>query len=339
ATAYRKQLSIPVLAITGSNGKTTTKELITLVLAQKYKVYATQGNLNNHIGVPLTILAIPPDCQLAIIELGANHLQEIEELCEIAEPDYGLITNCGMDHLEGYGSLEAVIQGNTELYDYLKAHDGLAFVHKDDEILQKQAQGMAKKEFYPDQARIINNDFYITASYKEQFTIKSQLIGDFNFINIACALKIGDYFKVPDAAAVAAIESYVPKNNRSQVVEKNGVRYILDAYNANPSSMELALKSFAQIKAAKKAVILGDMFEMGDFAASEHRRMVALATALPFDQVVFCGEEFERQSTEKGLYFKDRASLKAWFDQQDLQGYTILMKGSRGMALEKLLDN
>lgn len=337
ARAYRRHLNIPVIAVTGSNGKTTTKELTTLVLSQKYKVYATQGNLNNHIGVPLTLLSIPSDCEMAVIELGANHLKEIEVLCQIAEPDYGLITNCGMDHLEGYGSMEGVIKGSAELFTHFSTHNGVAFVHKEDETLMSLAENLSNKEFYPDQAHIVPSDFYLTVSYKDQYTIYSQLIGDFNFINIACALKIGAYFQVPDALAVVAIESYVPKNNRSQVVEKEGVRFVLDAYNANPSSMELSLKGFAKTKVHKKAVILGDMFEMGSYAAAEHRRMIALANNLDFQKVVFCGEEFCRQQSEEGLYFKDRAALKEWFDKQDFDGYTILLKGSRGMALEKLL--
>lgn len=337
ARMYRRHLNIPVIAVTGSNGKTTTKELTTLVLAQKYKVYATQGNLNNHIGVPLTLLSIPKDSEMAVIELGANHLREIEVLCQIAEPDYGLITNCGMDHLEGYGSMEGVIKGSAELYTHLATHNGVAFVHSEDETLVSLAQSLPNKEFYPDQAQIVPSDFYLTVSYKDQYTIHSQLIGDFNFINIACALKIGAYFQVPDAQAVVAIESYMPKNNRSQVVQKEGVRFVLDAYNANPSSMELSLKGFAKIKAHRKAVILGDMFEMGSYAASEHQRMIALANNLDFYKVVFCGEEFCRQKTEEGLYFNDRLALKEWFDAQDFEGYTILLKGSRGMALEKLL--
>lgn len=337
ARDYRRHLNIPVIAVTGSNGKTTTKELTTLVLSQKYRVYATQGNLNNHIGVPLTLLSIPKDCEIAVIELGANHLKEIELLCQIAEPDYGLITNCGMDHLEGYGSMEGVIKGSAELFTHLTAHDGVAFVHREDETLMRLSESLPHKEFYPDQAYIVPSDFYLTLSYKDQYTIHSQLIGDFNFINIACALKIGAYFQVPDAQAVVAIESYMPKNNRSQVVEKDGVRFVLDAYNANPSSMELSLKGFAKIKASKKAVILGDMFEMGSFAVAEHQRMISLANNLDFHKVVFCGEEFCRQQTEEGLYFKDRAALKEWFDTQDFSGYTILLKGSRGMALEKLL--
>lgn len=338
ATSYRKHLKIPVIAVTGSNGKTTTKELTTVVLAQKYKVFATQGNLNNHIGVPLTILSIPQDCEIAVIELGANHLKEIEVLCKIAEPDYGLITNCGMDHLEGYGNLEGVIKGSAELFEYLVANKGLAFVHKNDETVVKLAQMLQRKEYYPDQAQIANNDFYISVTYQDKYTIQSQLIGEFNFINIACALKIGDYFKVDAQKAAAAIESYLPKNNRSQVVEKGGAKFILDAYNANPSSMELSLKSFAHIKAPKKVAILGDMFEMGAFAASEHQRMIALATSLPLDQVVFCGEEFTQQKTDKGLYFLNRAALKTWFDTQDFSNHTLLLKGSRGMALEKILE-
>jgi UDP-N-acetylmuramoyl-tripeptide--D-alanyl-D-alanine ligase len=199
------------------------------------------------------------------------------------------------------------------------------------------AQKVSKKELYPDQAQISNNDFFVTVSYKNKLTIKSQLIGDFNFTNIACALKIGEYFGVSDEQAVAAIESYLPQNNRSQVVQKGDIRFILDAYNANPSSMELSVRNFAQIKASKKAVLLGDMFEMGDYSVGEHQKMIALVTSLNFDQALFCGEEFYKQKTDKGLYFKTRDELKQWFDTFNFEGYTLLLKGSRGMALEKLV--
>lgn len=350
ATDYRRYLKIPVIAVTGSNGKTTTKELTTLVLSQKLKVYATQGNLNNHIGVPLTILSIPNDCEIAVIELGANHLKETELLCKIAEPDHGLVTNCGMDHLEGYGSIEGVIKGSAELFEYFKSKNkGTVFVHKDDEVLVEMAKILSQESIpnnlnnceivlYPSDAEIASNDFYVNVAYKNKIEIKSNLIGDFNFVNIACALKIGEYFGVSDEKAAAAIESYLPKNNRSQVVDQRGAKFILDAYNANPSSMSLAVNNFAQIKADKKMVILGDMFEMGDYSAAEHKKMIDLVNGLAFEQAVFCGEEFFKYQSDKGLYFKTKEALKNWFDAQDLTNYTILLKGSRGMALEKLLQ-
>ncbi|MFN8438567.1 MAG: UDP-N-acetylmuramoyl-tripeptide--D-alanyl-D-alanine ligase [Cytophagales bacterium] len=342
ATAYRKHLDIPVIAVTGSNGKTTTKELITRVLAKKYSIFSTAGNLNNHIGVPLSILSIEKNCEIAVLELGANHLHEIEILCEIAKPDYGFITNCGMDHLEGYGSIEGVIKGSAELFEFFNKNGGTAFINKEDQTIVTLKSILDKDKTqtisYPSQIKIAHNNFYLQLIYKDTIEINTHLIGDYNFSNVACAVAIGEYFKVEDVAIKEAIESYVPQNNRSQVVEKNGAKVILDAYNANPSSMELAVRNFSNISAAQKIVILGDMFEMGHYAAEAHHKMVELVLSLDFDTCIFCGEEFyKHQKTGNSLFFKTRDELKNWFEKQNFAGTTLLLKGSRGMALEKLI--
>lgn len=342
ARHHRKQLKLPIIALTGSNGKTTTKELINAVLSRKFRTVATRGNLNNHIGVPLTLLDMDHTTQMGIVEMGANHLREIDSLCAIAEPDYGYITNFGKAHLEGFGGFEGVIKGKSELYEYLMQHEKPVFYNTEDPIQQQKLENYPRKFGYSTQE---NANILLGRSEASPFVslklnntdINSRLIGSYNFNNIAAAITIAKYFEIPDDEIKMAIESYVPANNRSQIVEKNGNRIILDAYNANPSSMKLALENFAALPYPGKTVILGDMFELGSATDTEHQYIADQVADLPPGNVILVGEHFfkTRTSHQRLRTFDD---LKAYLSQHRLQNKTILVKGSRGMALERVLD-
>lgn len=341
STAYRKTLKAPILAITGSNGKTTTKELVNKVLSQKYKTFATQGNLNNHIGVPLTLLSVPQDTEMVVLELGANHLFEIELLSDISLPDYGLITNVGMDHLEGYGSLENVAKGHSELFYNLLQRGKNVFYNKEDEQVARMASRFPHPIAYPEEGlKISENKFYIklvTSSGKE---IHTQLPGTYNFPNVAVALCIGKHFEIPESDCIKAIEAYQSSNNRSQILKTERNTLLLDAYNANPSSMELAIENLANMDSPNRVAILGDMFELGTFSDSEHERMLQLATSKGFRFVFACGKEFakHRFSFPKVYFFEDRPTFYEWLKENEVSNCTVLLKGSRGMALEKLAE-
>ena len=302
ATYHRQQMNIPVIAIVGSNGKTTTKELITSVLQTEKNVLATPGNFNNHIGLPLTLLILKPSHEIAIIEMGANHIGENAMLCEIAKPTYGLVTNNGKDHLEGFGSMEGVAQSNSELYYYLLKNDGLTFVNANDEWLMRMAGRLTRKTTYAaiDETRNTKADVIgtvkklrpqITFSF-EDIDIRSCLSGDYNFDNIMAAVAIGKNFGIDIKNIKKGIESYEPKNNRSQVLKKAQNTIYLDAYNANPSSMEAALRNFAAMHLPNSMAILGDMFELGKYAEEEHINMIKLCTSLGLLKVLFVGENF-----------------------------------------------
>lgn len=350
ARYHRQQLNIPVIAIVGSNGKTTTKELLNSVLGQKFKVWATPGNLNNHIGVPLTLLQLKPEHEVAIIEMGANHIGENAELCEIACPTLGIITNNGMDHLEGFGSLEGVVESNSELYTYLIQHQGHAFVNAHDESLMRMASQLEHKTTYAgnsnerqttaDIVGIANQvrpgiQFHLT---QEETLFQSNLSGDYNFDNIMAAVSIGLHLELTIEQIKAGIENYVPANNRSQVIKTENNTLFMDAYNANPSSMEAALRNFAAMPDANKIAILGDMFEMGAYAASEHKRMIDLANQLRLDKVVFVGEEFVKQANPQDIAFRTTGEAFNYFKQNPLKEATVFLKGSRGMKLEQLAE-
>jgi len=341
---HRMQFRIPFIAVCGSNGKTTSKELLHAVLSTTYKTVSTPGNLNNHIGVPLTLLSIPADTEMAIIEMGANHRFETYELCKIAAPNYGVVTNNGKDHLEGFGSIEGVRKANAELFEYLKQTGGTAFVNAGMPDLMEDSYQL-KRYIYGDDPKA---DFVCRSNSQGVFagltlldgtTITSQLAGAFNWANMALAATIGHYFKVSKEKIIQALESYQPRLNRSQVMQYRGATVVMDAYNANPSSMELALRSFMQIP-GKKCVILGDMLEMGEHASAEHRNMVHLVKELSPDVVVLVGPEFGQWKHEiESRHFENSTDAAAWFRQQDFTGWYILLKGSRGLKLEKVLED
>ena len=343
ARYHRQQLGIPVIALTGSNGKTTTKELVYTVLSQKFTCHATKGNLNNHIGVPLTLLSMLPNTEIAVIEMGANHPKEIDTLCNIALPDYGYITNFGKVHLEGFGSLEGVIEAKTELYRYLKQNDKTVFVNANDAVQMERSNKMNRITFATEKSdfpvRFISADPFVNLKFNKQI-IKSKLIGKYNYLNIATAITIGKYFKVPDKKIKEAIENYIPTNNRSQIIIKGSNKIILDAYNANPNSMKVALENLSQLTDKKKMVILGDMFEIGKDSFTEHTSIVEMAQKIQLDALVFIGNNFSEVQTNypKIVQFNSFEDFKRSFDLHKINNTTILIKASRGMALERILD-
>lgn len=342
AKFHRQYCGTKVIGLTGSNGKTTTKELITAVLSKKYRTIATKGNLNNHIGVPLTLLSIMPDTEFAIVEMGANHPKEIDFLCGLAMPDYGYITNFGKAHLEGFGSVEGVIKAKSELYDHLLAHNKFIFFNADDSIQNKKLASVTQKygfstdmgPHYP--IRSLGADPFVRIRVGD-VSINTRLVGSYNFANCCAAITIGNYFKVDIMDIKSAIENYIPQNNRSQIIEKNGVRIILDAYNANPSSMKVALENFRDLKAEHKIVFLGDMFELGKSAEAEHQEIADLAANMGFDQVLLIGSNFHRTKGPLRKY-KSFEELAEALKTTPVEQATVLIKGSRGMALERILD-
>ncbi len=336
ANYHRRQLKIPIIGLTGSNGKTTTKELIHVVLNKKYNTQATKGNLNNHIGVPLTLLSMTDKTELGVVEMGANHQKEIAFLCTISEPNLGYITNFGKAHLEGFGGIEGVIKGKSELYTFLKENNKTAFVNPDDEIQVKKTQEINTINFKVDALEFLEADPFVKLSYNDKI-IQSNLVGAYNYSNIAAAITIGTYFKVSDKDIKEALESYVPKNNRSQIIETKNNEIILDAYNANPSSMKVALENFESITTTTKVVILGDMFELGDDSLQEHQAIVDLTISLNFDSVYFVGENFNRIKTGKHQ-FKTYENFEDYIKKNPLENKSILIKGSRGMRLERILE-
>ena len=336
ANFHRKQLHIPIIGLTGSNGKTTTKELIHVVLSKKFNTVATKGNLNNHIGVPLTLLSMTNKTELGIVEMGANHQKEIEFLCSICEPDFGYITNFGKAHLEGFGGVEGVIKGKSELYTFLQANQKTAFINADDAIQVEKTKEIKSVSFNTEGIRFLEVNPFVKLSYRDT-TIQSNLIGKYNFTNIAAAITMGTYFKISETAIKEAIESYIPTNNRSQILTTEHNSIILDAYNANPSSMQVALENFDTLKAPSKVVILGDMFELGKESEHEHQAIVDLATAFNFDETYFVGENFNIAKTNKPQ-FKTYQAFEDFLKKNPLKNRSILIKGSRGMRLERILE-
>ncbi len=337
ANFHRKKLKTPIISLTGSNGKTTTKELINAVLSKKYKTTATIGNLNNHIGVPLTLLSMTSDTEIGIVEMGANHIKEIEFLCKIAEPNFGYITNFGKAHLEGFGSIEGVIKAKSELYNFLKNNAGKAFVNTDDIKQVQQSEGLDVIEFNSENIQFIEANPFVTVKFKNTLIV-SQLIGKYNYQNIAAAIVIGNYFKVEINNIKDAIENYIPSNNRSQILQKGTNKIILDAYNANPSSMQAAIENFKQLDDSKKIVFLGDMFELGEESAPEHQKIAVLATSLDFNEVHLIGKAFSTTSVKNAFVYDSFEAFKTSINKLNIYNATILIKGSRGMALERILD-
>jgi UDP-N-acetylmuramoyl-tripeptide--D-alanyl-D-alanine ligase len=340
-----QHFGIPFLAITGSNGKTTTKELIHAVLSTTYKTYTTEGNLNNHIGIPLTILKIKNDAEIVVIEMGANHQKEIESYCKYTLPTHGLITNCGKAHLEGFINEAGVRKGKGELFDYLRANNGTAFIMNDYEYLQEMSQGISQiikyGSFNADVEGIaIDNETQLTVEIKKgNFTgkIKTQLVGDFNLPNVLAAVTVGIYFKVPAEKIKSAIENYVPSNSRSQLIEKGTNKIILDAYNANPSSMKLAIENFAKVKDGKKILILGAMAELGKESVHEHQQIISLINKFKWDEVILVGENFNNLS-HPYKKFSSSNEAKEWFKNQHFQNTFFLVKGSRSTQMENIID-
>lgn len=342
ATFHRTYLNLPIIGLTGSNGKTTTKELIHAVLSKKFKTSATIGNLNNHIGVPLTLLKMNTNTEFGIVEMGANHKKEIAFLSNIALPDYGLITNFGKAHLEGFGSIEGVIEGKSEIYNHLIKHNKIIFINSNDPIqLEKSKEaktitfGNKKTDDFEIHFKSAQPNVTVEFNNNE---INSQLIGEYNFNNISVAIAIGAYFKVDEKLISEAIENYSPKNNRSQIVEKGTTKIILDAYNANPSSMKVALENFGKLEAENKIAILGDMFELGQDAKKEHIAIAEQANSLNVLKVIFIGENFHEAIPKTNETYKTFNNFKEQFHLDTLKNATILIKGSRGMALERILD-
>ncbi len=340
ASYHRKKLSIPIIALTGSNGKTTTKELLLQVLSKKFRTRATQGNLNNHIGVPLTLLSLLPTDEIAVIEMGANHQKEIEHLCKITKPDYAYITNFGQAHLEGFGGIEGVIKGKTELYDYCLKTNKMAFVNEQDTIQMEKSEEIQRYIFGKKKADTL---VQITAGESPFITvlfhgteIKSYLIGDYNFSNIACAIAVGEYFKISITSIREAIESYIPKNNRSQLITKKDKKILLDAYNANPTSMRAVITHFSK-EPEKKTVILGDMLELGEYEAKAHQEIVDLALSCHFKHLILVGEAFY-QTKGVAIRFLSTDELKLFLNENQLSKH-ILIKGSRDIKLEAIIDN
>jgi UDP-N-acetylmuramoyl-tripeptide--D-alanyl-D-alanine ligase len=350
ANFHRRQLKIPVIGITGSNGKTTTKELIKAVLSKKYNTFATHGNLNNHIGVPLSLLSVNKQHEIAVIEMGANHVGEIEQLCNICDPDYGIITNIGKAHLEGFGGIEGVIKGKTELYRHINKKNGKLFVNSDSKILISNANEISKIVYGQDEkadyiGKISNDTGCISFTWKANsendfcLPVSTNFVGDYNLSNLLSAVAIGAYFGVEKEEINKAISEYVPDNNRSQEIKKGSNTIIMDAYNANPTSMLAALNNFSKSIYDKKAVIIGEMLEMGDYSLEEHTLLVNNIDEKKFNMVILVGKEFEKTKLPEYFYhFKSTLEAKNFIAEKPLSGYCILVKGSRGNRLETLLD-
>jgi UDP-N-acetylmuramoyl-tripeptide--D-alanyl-D-alanine ligase len=344
AKYHRQQFDIPFIAITGSNGKTTTKELVYAVLASHLKTYTTQGNLNNHIGVPLTLLSIPKDAEMAVIEMGANHQKEIESYCAYTLPTHGMITNCGKAHLEGFGGVEGVKKGKGELFDFLRAHHGTVFLMQDFDYLIQMAQGIQQVIGYGQhngqiQGEAIDQNGMLSVKINKGIEIdfiQTHLVGNFNLPNVLAAVAIGQYFKVPNEKIKSAIEDYVPTNSRSQLLTWNNNEVILDAYNANPSSMKLAVENFAKINKENKMVCLGGMRELGVDTLIEHQMLIDQLKQTKWQEVILVGSEF-KPCDHNYLYFDTSIEAKAWLHAQQLKGYTLLIKGSRGIQMEQLI--
>lgn len=342
ATYHRQQLGIPVIALTGSNGKTTTKELIDRVLSKKFRTTATTGNLNNHIGVPLTLLKMTKETEIGVVEMGANHQGEIAELAKITLPDYGYITNFGKAHLEGFGGVEGVIKGKSELYRHLVEYQKTVFVNGNDPMQMELTQGMDRIVFGNDTSDCPINLLEFKRGLRLQFKgheIRPHLTGIYNFHNIAAAIAIGNHFQLNPQDIKEAVESYQPDNNRSQITLINGRQVFMDAYNANPSSMDLAIDNFVDMTSTPRILILGDMFELGDAAALEHQKIAKKAGTLEGTKVYLVGENFAQvEVPSNAITFNTYSDLNQYLEKHPLTAGALMIKGSRGMALERVLD-
>lgn len=348
ANFHRKTLKIPIIGITGTNGKTTTKELVYAVLSQEHNIIATTGNFNNHIGVPLTLLRIRKEHEIAIIEMGANHMGEIKELCEIAEPNFGLITNVGHAHIEGFGSYENIIKTKGELYDYIRIRkDGKIFVDYDNALLRKMSEGIASIYYGLDcsddqfvTGKVLSSSPYLVFEWKmakNYHKVETKMIGSYNLSNALAAITIGKYFGIKGDLISKAISEYVPTNNRSQLKDTGKNMLIIDAYNANPTSMIAALQNFDEMEVGRKVLILGEMKELGVDSEKEHENVVDYIQHHDFDEVILVGENFAPMKNSY-KHFDDVVELQKYLEQNSLRDSYILLKGSRGVQLEKVVD-
>ncbi len=346
AIYHRKQLDIPVVGITGTNGKTTTKELIFTILNKKYKTISTAGNFNNHIGVPLTVLSCSKNTEIAIIEMGANHPGEIAQLCEIAKPNHGIITNIGKAHLEGFGSFDNIIETKNALYEYVRRINGVVFVNKDDTLLTQLSEDIERIFYGTDKycqfyGKTLESNPFLNLKFKVQHSafkiLRTHFIGEYNFENILAAACIGNYFGVPVKDIKSAIENYIPAGYRSQFIETDKNKIIMDAYNANPSSMEAAINNFASLNFTNKIALIGDMFELGKEAAIEHEKIINLLKKQNFESIILIGPEFSAVN-DGFAAFENSEEASAWLKANPQISKTILIKGSRGIKLEKVLE-
>ena len=336
ANFHRKKINAKVISLTGSNGKTTTKELIKSVLIQKFRTHCTEGNLNNHIGVPLSLLQIKESDEISIIEMGANHLKEIEFLCEIAEPDYGLITNFGKAHIEGFGSEQGVIKGKSELYKYLIKNKKTIFYNSEDIKQKNILEGYVKKKAYDKEYNLNRKQEFIGVINQDE-EINSNLIGDYNYTNIIASITIGKYFGLNYKEIKKGIENYIPDNNRSQLLKRKGYQIIMDAYNSNPSSMEVAIENFKNIE-GKKCIIIGEMLELGEISKKEHEILVKRCEDSDFESIIMFGKSFKHLMNGKRNIYIEKKELLDKIKSLNLDGYKVLIKGSRGNKLEEVLE-
>jgi len=344
ANFHRRQLNIPIIGITGTNGKTTTKELINSVLSSQYQTFATQGNFNNHIGVPLTLLSMTAKTEIGIVEMGANHIGEIDFLCKIAEPNYGIITNVGIAHIEGFGSFEGVVQTKTELYRYIKKNKGTIFTNIDNKILKKHIKDIDIQTYATTKpadtfGRFVSQTPFLNIQLTKDCTlynIKTQLVGKYNLENILAAISFGFFFKIEISKIIKSIENYKPTNNRSQLLQTQNNTLILDLYNANPSSMQVAIENFNNIEATEKALILGDMLELGKESVNEHNKIIDLIEKFNYRDVFLIGKEFSK--INKFSTFENVKDLKKYLQLHKIAGKNILIKGSRGIHLEEVIS-
>ncbi len=351
AKFHRQQFNIPFIAITGSNGKTTSKELVNAVLATNFRTYTTQGNLNNHIGIPLTLLRVQKDAEIAVIEMGANHQQEIAGYCTYALPTYGIITNCGKAHLEGFGGVEGVRKGKGELYDFIRANHGTIFLNQDLDYLHPMSQGITNVITYGTKdaqtiGEIKSANPYLNVSIQKTShnntnlfsDIHTQLVGDYNLANVLLAVSVGTHFNVPPEKIKKALEAYQPTNSRSQLIQKNTNTIILDAYNANPSSMQVAIQNFSKLDAAQKVLLLGSMAELGEESMQEHQQLVNLLLSYKWKEVVLVGDGFGELS-HPYIQLKNSSEAADWFRSQNFSNTHFLIKGSRSMKMETILTD
>lgn len=341
ARLHRERCKTPIIGITGTNGKTTTKELTSAVLSKKYNIIYTQGNFNNHIGVPLTLLQIKPDTEMAVVEMGANHINEIAQLCSIAQPNFGVITNIGKAHIEGFGSFEGVVKTKNELYEYLRAHDGKIFVNYDNTLLRELSKDLVCYSYGKDNnadvsSEVSSSDPYLIIRWNEK-EVKTNLIGEYNFENVMAAISIGAYFKVDEQQIIEAIENYYPTNNRSQYIKTDKNEVVMDAYNANPVSMSNAIRNFRKICGNKALLILGDMKELGKESENEHLIIINLIKDLNFKEVLLVGEELCKADSQNSFYhFNKVEDVIEFISSNEIQDRKILVKGSNSIHLEKL---